>query len=87
MDWINLLGLAAGTFTTTAFLPQVIRTWRSRSARDLSLQWLVTFIIGVSLWFIYGCFIGSLPVILANAVTLLLTLTILRFKLAYDSCD
>jgi MtN3 and saliva related transmembrane protein len=84
MDWINLLGLAAGTCTTLAFLPQVIRTWRLRSARDLSLEWLVTFILGVSLWLLYGCLIGSLPVILANAITLMLTLIILRFKLAYS---
>ena len=83
MDWSTLLGLLAGTLTTASFVPQVIKTWRSRSARDISTLWLVTFTTGISLWLIYGLIILSLPIILANGITLALTLLILFFKLLF----
>lgn len=83
MDWINVLGLVAGTLTTLAFLPQLWKTWRSRSARDMSLSWLTAFTSGIFLWLVYGLCIGSLPVILSNGITLLLTSVILWFKLRY----
>lgn len=81
MDAITSLGLLAGTLTTIAFLPQLIKTWRTQSAKDLSFTWLILFTSGVSLWLLYGILIRSLPVIASNAVTLLLTLIILSFKL------
>ena len=81
MDFVTGLGLLAGTLTTTAFLPQVIKTWRTQSAKDLSFTWLILFVSGVSLWLLYGVLIRSLPVIVSNAFTLLLTLLILGFKL------
>jgi MtN3 and saliva related transmembrane protein len=83
MDWIMLTGLAAGALTTIAFVPQLLKTWKSRSAEDVSLGMLITFCTGVFLWFLYGLFIRSLPVILANAVTLLLAGTILVLKITY----
>lgn len=81
MDLITSLGLLAGTLTTLAFLPQLVKTWRTQSAKDLSFTWLILFVSGVSLWLVYGILIRSLPVIGSNAVTLLLTLIILGFKL------
>ncbi|MBE9099394.1 SemiSWEET family sugar transporter [Vacuolonema iberomarrocanum] len=83
MDWSTLLGLLAGSLTTASFVPQVLKTWRSRSARDISALWLITFITGISLWLIYGLLILSLPIILANGITLALTLLILFFKLQF----
>lgn len=83
MTIATLLGLMAGTFTTAAFVPQLLKTWRSRSARNISLGWLATFISGISLWLVYGLLIQSLPVILANGITLILTLFILRCKLRF----
>ena len=83
MDWSTLLGLLAGSLTTASFVPQVLKTWRSRSARDISTLWLITFITGISLWLIYGLLILSLPIILANGITLALTLLILFFKLQF----
>jgi MtN3 and saliva related transmembrane protein len=80
---ITLLGIFAGTLTTIAFLPQLLRVWRSKSAKDISLTWLVTFTAGVSLWLLYGLLLGQVPIIIANAVTLGLTLVILAFKLRY----
>jgi MtN3 and saliva related transmembrane protein len=83
MDAANLLGLLAGTLTTAAFLPQVIKTWRSRSAGDISLVMFALFSLGVLLWIVYGFTVGAVPVIVANVITLLLSLTILLFKIRY----
>ena len=83
MQDTDILGLAAGTLTTAAFLPQVIRTWRLRSAREISLGWIVTFTAGVALWLVYGVRLGSWPIITANAVTLVLTGLILVLKLRW----
>jgi len=80
---VTYLGLLAGTLTTIAFVPQLLKTWKSRSAEDVSLGMLITFCTGVFLWLLYGFFIRSLPVILANAVTLLLAGTILVLKIKY----
>jgi len=54
MNAENTIGFVAATLTTSAFLPQVLKIWRSRSTKDISLPMLVTFILGVSLWLIYG---------------------------------
>jgi MtN3 and saliva related transmembrane protein len=83
MDFTTALGLLAGTLTTIAFLPQVIRTWKSKSTKDLSLAMLGTFTTGVFCWLIYGLMIDSLPIILANAVTFLLAGANVVLKLRY----
>ena len=80
---ITLLGMIAGAMTTIAFLPQLFKVWRSKSAKDISMTWLVIFSSGVFLWLIYGLLLGQLPIVLANAVTLSLTGVILWFKLKY----
>ncbi|MDZ7691728.1 MAG: SemiSWEET transporter [Balneolaceae bacterium] len=80
----TILGLLAGTLTTIAFVPQVIKTWKSKSAKDLSLGMYLIFCSGVVLWFIYGILTSDLPVMLANGVTLVLAMSILYFKLVYD---
>ncbi len=80
---IDLLGLIAGTFTTIAFLPQLIKTWNSKSAEDISLGMFLLFSLGVALWGVYGFEIHSIPVIIANLVTFLLTLSILGLKIYY----
>lgn len=79
----DLVGAAAGTLTTIAFLPQVIKTWRTRSTEDISAGMFVLFCIGVAMWLVYGLMLGALPVILANAVTLVLSGAILVMKLAH----
>jgi MtN3 and saliva related transmembrane protein len=80
---IQLLGLIAGACTTIAFLPQVIKTWKSRSAKDLSLSMFSIFSIGVALWLLYGFLVQDIPVIAANLITLMLASTLLVFKLKY----
>ncbi|MEB3163428.1 MAG: SemiSWEET transporter [Prochlorothrix sp.] len=83
MSFVTLLGLAAGACTTIAFVPQLLKTWRSRSARDVSLGMFLIFCLGVVLWLWYGLLTRDFPVIVANAVTLVLAGTILAFKLRY----
>lgn len=83
MSNIELIGLAAGTLTTTAFLPQVIKTWKSRSAKDLSLGMFSLFCLGVALWLAYGLIVKDIPVIAANLLTLMLASTLLFFKLRF----
>lgn len=83
MAWVDILGYVAATLTTLSFLPQVIKVWQTRSTKDLSLTTLVALNVGIFLWLIYGLVLGAMPVIVANGVTLILTLTMLFFKRKY----
>jgi MtN3 and saliva related transmembrane protein len=75
-----MLGFAAATLTTFAFLPLVLRTWRRRSAGDFSVLWIALFGLGLVCWPVYGTLIGSLSLIAANGLTLALVLTIAWVK-------
>jgi len=81
---VERIGFVAAFCTTTAFVPQLVRVLRLRSARDISLPTFLLFSIGVFLWLVYGILAGSKPVIASNTVTLLLSLSILFLKLKYD---
>jgi MtN3 and saliva related transmembrane protein len=81
MIGVTALGLLAGTLTTIAFIPQVVKTWRTRSTHDISLWMFSILVAGIIAWLAYGTIIGDLPLIAANAVTLLLAGTILVFKI------
>ena len=78
------VGYLAAICTTIAFVPQAVKIYRSRSAKDISLPMWVIFSVGVFLWLIYGVLIISLPIILANIITLFLSLLILFFKIKYN---
>ena len=82
---VQLVGFAAGTLTALALVPQVLKTWRTRSAADLSSAMLGAQIVGLALWIVYGVALGSLPMIVTNVVTLSLSLMLLAFKRAYPS--
>ena len=77
----DMIGAVAGTLTTLSFLPQVIKTWRTRSTKDISLAMFLGFCLGVALWLVYGVLVLAWPVIIANAATLLLAGIILVLKL------
>ena len=77
------LGTIAGTLCTISFVPQVIRIAKNKNTRDISLATFLIFACGVTTWLIYGIFIREWPVIIANAVTLLLTLVIIAMKIRY----
>jgi len=80
----NWIGSIAAVCTTVSFVPQLLRVWQRKSARDISLWMFLFFSIGVLCWLLYGIGIGSTPVIVANAATLALALAILGLKLRYD---
>lgn len=79
----EIIGFFAATLTTVAYLPQVIKTWKSKSAADLSLGLFSILTTGVFLWLVYGIMIGNGPIIASNIITLLLTGSMLFFKLRY----
>jgi len=76
----DLVGSLAGILTTIAFIPQVAKTWRTRSAGDISLWMFLLFSSGVLLWLIYGMLLRAMPIIIANAFTLTLSASILVLK-------
>ena len=80
---VETLGMAAAALTTLCWVPQAIRILRTRDTRSISLAAQAAFAAGVALWLAYGLLIGSWPVILANAVTLVLALAILAMKVRY----
>jgi MtN3 and saliva related transmembrane protein len=79
----DLIGYVAAALTTSSFVPQAIKTIRSRDTRAISLGMYVTFTIGIALWFVYGVTLGSWPVILSNVLTFLLAAVILALKIRY----
>ena len=83
MDAASILGYFAGAQTTISFIPQVIKIWKTKSTKDISLITFIAFCLGVFLWMLYGIILHSLPVIIANLIGLLLGLIILILKIKY----
>ena len=86
MDSINIefFGYFAAILTTAAFLPQLIKTLKTKKANDVSLLTLIMFICGVCSWIIYGYKISSLPILIANIITFILNLFILISKIYFS---
>lgn len=78
---VTLIGLLAAFCTTIAFLPQVIKTWRTRSTKDISLAMFLVFTTGIFLWLVYGVMLRDVPLIAANGITFVLSGMMLYFKL------
>lgn len=85
MNTTTMVGFFAGFLTTISFLPQVVKTWKTRSASDLSLGMFSVFSVGVLFWLVYGFLMQEPPMIIWNSVTLILVLAILVMKLKFDS--
>jgi MtN3 and saliva related transmembrane protein len=83
MDLTTVTGLSAGFLTTFAFIPQVTKIWKTRSAKDVSLPTFAAFTVGVGLWLAYGVLKQEPPIIVWNAVTLVLAGAILWMKLKF----
>jgi MtN3 and saliva related transmembrane protein len=81
---VQNIGFLAAFCTTAAFVPQLVRVLRLRSAREISLPTFLLFSVGVFLWLVYGMYTGSKPVIASNGLTLVLSLSIVVLKLRYD---
>ena len=82
-SWVSVIGSVAGMSTTGAFLPQVIRTWRTRSTEDISLGMFLLTAFGLFLWLVYGIARNDWPLIVTDVVSLILAVTILGLKLRY----
>lgn len=83
MNFVSLVGFAAGTLCTLAYLPQALHSFRTKSVSDISLVMLVSLNIGLLLWVAYGVLIRSLPLILPNAITFFLAFPLLVMKLRF----
>ena len=82
--YIEFFGYFAAVLTTLAFIPQLIKTLKTKKADDVSLTTLIMFLTGVAAWIIYGIQISSKPILIANTITFLLNFLILVFKLIYS---
>ncbi len=80
LEW---LGYLAATCTTLSFVPQAVKTIRTKDTSGISLWMYVVFTVGIAGWFGYGLFLGSWPMIISNAVTFVLSATILGMKLKH----
>jgi MtN3 and saliva related transmembrane protein len=80
MDATLLLGLAAGFFTTVSFVPQIQKIWKTKSAEDVSKKMFLAVAFGVFLWLVYGIVLKQWPIIIWNAISLVLAITILALK-------
>ena len=80
---VTILGLVAGTLTTLSFLPQLLKAWKSRSTHDISIGMFSLLAVGITLWIVYGVVTSDLPVVVANAVSLVFVGLILTLKLRY----
>jgi MtN3 and saliva related transmembrane protein len=80
MEWVGYL---AAAMTTLSFVPQAVKTIRTRDTRSISLGMYVVFTAGIAMWLVYGIALNSMPMILANIVTFLLSATILGMKLKH----
>ena len=78
-----LVSAVAATLTTAAFVPQALHIIRHKETRAISLFMYVSFAIGVALWLLFGAMIGNWPIMVSNAITLLLALAIIAMKLKY----
>lgn len=83
MDWTLAIGLAAGFLTTISFVPQLLKIWKSKSAEDVSKKMFLAVAAGVALWLVYGIILGEWPIIVWNAVSLVLACAILALKIKF----
>ena len=82
--YVEFFGYFAAILTTLAFIPQLVKTLKTKKAEDVSLTTLIMFLTGVAAWIIYGIQISSKPILIANVITFLLNFLILVFKLIYS---
>lgn len=83
----NIIGYIAAICTTVAYLPQVVKVYRTKSTRDISLGMFLLLNAGISAWLIYGIILNKMPIIAANFVSLLLTLYIFGVKVKHFYTD
>ena len=80
---LDILGYSAGIFIVVSLIPQIIKSWKTKSTKDISLPRYLIYIIGIILWLVYGTIIRNWPMIIANAINLVLAFSVLFLKLKY----
>jgi MtN3 and saliva related transmembrane protein len=83
MDYITIIGLMAAALTVIAFFPQLMKVWKTKSTKDISLGMFSIFCSGVFLWFVYGILMQDPPIIVANFLVFIQAFIILMFKVKY----
>ena len=83
MQMSEMVGYAAAVLTTSSFVPQAVHTFKTKDVRGISLTMYSIFVVGITLWLVYGLLLNAWPIVLANAVTLTLAVAILTMKLRY----
>ena len=83
MTSLDILGMTAGCISAITFLPQVIKTWQTKSAADISLLMFTFATVSVILWLIYGIILNNIPIIFTNSMVLLFSLIMLYFKFRF----
>ena len=83
VDYINIIGFSGGVLTTFAAIPQLIKSWKTKSTKDISSLFLLILLVGIALWFIYGLLLDSMPIIMGNGAAFILYIIILTLKLRY----
>jgi len=84
MEFVEMIGFAAGALTTLSYMPQAFRTYQTKSAHDLSWSMLVLYVAAVLFWIWYGIGISSMPVIISNIVLIVFVLAVCCMKFIYD---
>lgn len=79
----EIIGFLAGVLVAAALLPQVLKSWKTKSTKDISLGWSVTSITGQIMWLVYGVLLSSPSLVIMSAVTLVMALSVLYLKLRY----
>lgn len=83
IDKFEIIGLIAAVLTTSAYVPQAYKAWKTKSAGSVSLAMYLIMLTGIILWLVYGIHLNSISMILANSITIILTVIIIIFKLKY----
>tara|TARA_Y100000310_G_C20652034_1_gene799956 strand:+ start:491 stop:754 length:264 start_codon:yes stop_codon:yes gene_type:complete len=83
MAYVDILGFVAGTLTTIATIPQIIKALKTKHIKDVSFLTFLILDIGMFLWLIYGILIWSIPVIITNVISFILVFTMLMLKIKY----
>ncbi|MCX7988928.1 MAG: SemiSWEET transporter [Thermodesulfovibrio sp.] len=82
-NFSDIIGIIAGIITTSALIPQALKIYKTKSAKDISLTMFIFLALGITLWFLYGLLINELPVIIANFLSLILVFSIIFMKIKY----
>jgi len=83
MNPIEYVGFIAGSFVAASLLPQVIKSWKTKSTKDIAILWMVINLIGQALWVIYGIGILSYPVMIMSSITLIMAISLMVLKLKH----